>query len=212
MMHSYAAMLQRSKADRETMDRVNRIQYEVGTHVGTTLLTFDDLPAPYEFVMEKFPEVADLVKGVKLYKNDNTALWARLGLSGAAGLYIRPLSVVFIMYSPKVPDDIVAVHELLHCAHDKLHLAKDVYAQETMTFRASIPYIAKRYDENWMVENYLFPFYYGVYLNCQQNGLCIDNPKQYARDKCRQIVREETGTAAVVETDGGGPDRFDFLD
>jgi len=206
-LHSYEAMLERDKAKRETKDRIHQLRVEVGGHVNTRLMTIKDLPEPYAFVMEKFPEVADLIKDIKLYKNDNTALWKRLGLEMVAGLYIRPLSTVLIMYSPKVPDDVIAVHELLHCAHDKLHLAEDVFANETMTFRASIPYIAKRYDEAWIVENYLFPFYYGVYSKQED----VEFPAQAARQKCIQIVREELGSENSPETETSGFDRFDFL-
>jgi len=201
-------MDRRYRLQRERMDSVNTIRYEVMVHTQTKVLAREHLPAPYQFVMDKFPEVASIISGINMYKNDNTALWDRLGLSGAAGMYIKPLSLVLIMYSPKAPDDVVAVHELLHCAHDKLNLAEDVFAQETMTFRASIPYIAKTYDDNWIINNYLFPFYMSVY--CRKSPM--DQARTEAMVKCRQIVMEETGREADLEMLGGGEDRFDFID
>lgn len=208
-MHDYNSAICRHRIQKDTDDRVNKIRLEVMTHVNTSLLDIRSLPDPYHFVMEYYPQVADLIREIKIYKNDNTALWRRLGLSGAAGLYIRPLSMVLIMYSPTVPDDVVAVHELIHCANDKLHLAaNDQFAQETMTFRASIPYLAKKHKSDWIVKNYLYPFYSGFYAASRRK-----DPSADALHKAWQIVHEETGEKPNEDpTPDALPDRFDFID
>lgn len=217
-MHTCAAMVERAKAqERVRLKNLERLRSDVANHVGTTTLSIEHLPKPYAFVMERYPEVADIIAKIKILKNDNTALWKRWDLSGAAGLYIRPFSLVFIMYSPKAPDDVVAVHELLHCAHDKLLLAKETIAQENMTFRVSIPYLKRTYDDKWIVDNYMFPFYYSLARPSFEEKtaavqMMLLNIEEETRQKCLRIIAEEMGTAHSSSQETSAPDRFDFLD
>lgn len=219
-MHTLDQMSARSRSrewssSKDYTAELERLCNEISEHVGTSVLLMDQLPEPYSFVMERYPEVASIIAKIKILKNDNTALWKRLGLSGAAGMYIRPLSLVLIMYSPKAPDDVVAVHELLHCAHDKMLMGKTALAQEDMTFRASIPYLKKTHEDDWIIDNYMLPFYHSVELASRQHGFSVDQngtAKESARRHCLRIITEESGKAPQPQAETYAPDRFDFLD
>jgi len=228
-MHTVQQAMKRLSLDQKIQREawLEKIENEVVDHVDTQTLFREDLFLPYYFVEQKYPQVSKVISGITIYKNDNTALWRRLGLENAAGLYIRPLTMVLIMYSPNVPDDVVAVHELLHCAHDKMMLGNATVAQEDMTFRASIPYLRQRkFADQWIVDNYLFPYFFSLHLSrnphLASTNTISSTPSgaksvsDIARDKCWKILEEEKGHAEPLPCEHDEPfpdtDRFDFID
>jgi len=211
-MHSFRQAAMRFERARllKRKEFAEQIRQKVVSHVNTKLFKREDFPRAFFFVEEMYPEVAHVIRDLTIYKNDNTALWAEMGLTGVAGMYVVPVSMILITYSVNIPDDVVAVHELLHCAHDKLMLAKDPMSQEDMTFRASIPYILQDHKPEWVARHYLLPYYYSI----KEKGTVASRLDE--RDviaSCMEMIEKESGATPTRVTDSEpAMDRFDFLD
>jgi hypothetical protein len=162
-MHSYYDAIARrraqaldragkSKLSKELFDRIKR-------HSQTKILTKEDLPEAYDYVEGLYPRCAEPISKTPIYKNENTAFFKELGLPSAGGMYIRLASAVVICYNKKFPDDVVAVHELLHAVHALLGIQSHTERQEEdFAYGKSIPYlIDKGHSEDWIVDEYLWP-------------------------------------------------------
>jgi len=115
-----------------------------------------------EYVLSLFPQFAEAVDCVKMYKNENTAFCAKIGCSsGVGGCYFVKENFILICWNPLVEYELVACHELLHYVSRLCGSSvSSVEQEEDFAFSKSIRFalgIGK--DLTWVRDVYMRPFY-----------------------------------------------------
>jgi hypothetical protein len=214
-MHSYYDVIAWRRA--QTQKRANQTKHwkevfeRIKGHSRTRVLAREDLLGAYEYVEGRFPRCAEAVSKTPIYKNENTAFFPRIGLPSAGGMYIRPVGAVILCYAKDFSDDVVAVHELLHCVHALLGVRVGERQEEDFAYGKSIPYLlANGYSEDWIVEKYMWPFYFGEILS-KDPKMDRKVAKDQCRETCLKIIR--LGIGGVDEEAKIVPprDRFELI-
>jgi hypothetical protein len=216
-MHGYrrsrvVALVKMSAAKAKKMMGVVR------THGNTKRVVREELVRPYEFVEGMFPSVAKVIAQTRIYKNTNTAMLTRLGLRHAGGVYIRFANSILICYTTTFPDDVVAVHELLHAASDLMGASLKALPEqeENFAYSRSVPYLlARGYNQEWIITKYMWPYYMGLCrdeIDAMPNGSKFTKQEvyDYCYDKCLALVTDAVGTPKTDE-DEEDDDRFALL-
>lgn len=193
-MHSYHDAIAWRRA--KVLKRADQVKHwkgvfeQIKAHSQTRILARDDLPGAYAYVEGLFPSCADAVSKTPIYKNDNTAFFPRIGLPSAGGMYIRPVGAVVICYAKQFSDDVVAVHELLHCVHALLgSQAASERQEEDFAYGKSIPYLLDNgYSEKWVVEEYMWPFYFGE-AHARNPTMDPEGVEKQCRLTCTKMVK-----------------------
>jgi hypothetical protein len=216
-MHSYYDVIawKREQAKKRANQNTHwkEIFEQIKAHSQTRVLARGDIPEAYEYVEDLFPRCAEPLSKTLIYKNDNTAFFPRIGLPAAGGMYIRPVGAVIICYAKEFSDDVVAVHELLHCTHALLG-SKNISErqEEDFAYGKSIPYLlGKGYDEEWIVKKYLWPFYFGE-AHTRNPTRDKEAVEAECRSVCLKLIRVGVGGVDVEEEKKPSKgDRFDLI-
>jgi hypothetical protein len=191
-MHSFGSgwnpAVERWEAER---DKWSKVMGDLRVHPETTILRYDDLPECYDYVARFFPIARNVLIATDIYKNENTYVFAKLGLRGVGGFYVRPVSAVVLCYSPNFPDEVTVVHELLHCVRSIVGTCTNSRViEETFAYSYSIPYLVKEgFSEEWIARTYLWPFGEG-YVRFQNPGATFDEIEELTLGWCQQIIAQ----------------------
>lgn len=186
-------------------------------HPETVVLLRDKFPEAWEYVEQSFPRLAERIRHTKVYKNENTYFCKKLGIpKEAGGLFIIKASMVLICYG-KFSDDVVIVHELLHFISQLIgsrFVNQD--HEEDFAYTNSIPYLATRYDEEWIVNKYMLPYYWGreqVALGRKPTLAEKESTKLIAIEKCKLLIKNSLKNNTYQDDDEEGEEmgRFSFL-
>jgi hypothetical protein len=165
-----------------------------------------------EYILSLFPQFADCVSSVQMFKNENTAYCKKIGCpAGVGGCYFVNENFILICWNPTVEYELVACHELLHYVSRLCGSSvSSVEQEENFAFSKSIRFalgIGK--DLTWVRDVYMKPFY--SYLARQafsstvvQNGapqqVIGESHKklaeQYALQKMNELITKEIGPGA----------------
>ena len=109
-----------------------------------------------------FPRLKNRISETKVYRNENTYFCKKLGIpKQAGGLFLIKASTIVVCYNNKHDDDIVIVHELLHYSSQLMGSRfRNEDQEEDFAYLNSIPYMVRKYDKKWIVENYLLAYYW----------------------------------------------------
>jgi len=118
-----------------------------------------------EYVCSLFPQFADCVDSVKMFKNENTAFCTALGCpAGVGGCYYVNENFILICWNPIIEYELVACHELLHFVSRLCGSSvSSIEQEENFAFSKSIRFaLSFGKDIAWVRDVYMKPFY--VYL------------------------------------------------
>ena len=106
---------------------------------------------------------------------------------------------------------LVIVHELLHYVSRLLGGAMtNRELEENFAYSNSVPYLVENgYDDAWIAEKYLLPYYLGLEMSKQ--GSRLGHAHDLALERCQKIVKAAKGEAVERQQRYGYGGRFDFL-
>lgn len=137
----------------------------VAKHEETVILSVEDLGDAWDYVCDMFPRLSDVIRSTKIYKNNNTYFMRKAGFPpGTAGVFVKSRNAIILAYCRKFSPDVIAVHELLHYASRLIgSRQRNSLREEDLAYSKSIKYLlGKGYDEDWIVNEYLLPYFEGV--------------------------------------------------
>jgi len=198
---------------------------EIKAHPDTKVIVRKDLPEPWVYVEQMFPDIArDIAKAV-VYKNENTAFLENIGIpTDAGGVFVRPANAIIVGYNEKeTPTDVVIVHEMLHYASKLMggNFAS-FEAEENFAFSNSIKYLELRgMSREAICNDYMLPYYWSLMAARIVNepgrgrgGLTKDEKEQakaMAQDECKLMIRQALDRDAFDDPVEEEPNRFDMI-
>jgi hypothetical protein len=225
MLSRYEAMRQRR--EQEQRERDNDLEWRkrldtIKAHFATQILTKNEHPEAWEYVERLFPSLAPTIEQTKVYKNDNTAFCAKIGLpKEAGGLFFTKLGIILICWTRKFKDDVVIVHEMLHYVSALLGSRFTHRGlEEDFAYLKSVRYLlSKGYDMKFVCEEYMLPHYESLELSKLCNGVKPTSAvraqaKTAAVKRCYEMVANELTseeTVDILEPPEAEEDRFDFM-
>lgn len=166
------------------------------------MLDSSSLADPYYYVSGLFPRVKNALMSTEIFKNENTYYFAKLGLRGMGGFYVRPANAVVVCYAPDFADEVTATHELLHCVRSMLGTCTDSrLAEENFAYTYSIPFLVdKGYPDEWIVRRYLWPFYREAVGQASPKKT-FDELEELTRERCQSIIEASKQVPCVRDDD-----------
>jgi hypothetical protein len=191
---------------------------KIKKHFDTQPLGRESYPEAWGYVESLFPSLSEKIRNTKVYKNENTAFCASIGVpKEAGGLFFIKTGAILICWTRSFKDDVVIVHEMLHyCSQLLGSRFGNRNIEEDFAYLKSIRYLlSKGYDEKFIQEQYMLPHY----LTNEYADLG-HKPSLAERDECRERAlarikalydQELNPPPPEAEEEEDDLDRFDFI-